>query len=148
MHSFPASVVVALAFSQQALSAVVGRNHTTPNHKRQEPKVTLDTFKDYYPDFAKEGNGPEPPLPGDDVALENVRGTRIFGGAGCDGGDWSMIKESWHDFNTIVATNGVKSDIDWNSQAAKEFWGPPGSIPQDRKDFIQSGSRPVFCLSD
>ena len=148
MHTLSSALLLSLPLLHGAFGAALSNGRPASQFKRDGEEFTLDDFADYTPNFAVEGNGPEPPLENDDgtpIDLQNLRGTRIFGGAGCDGDAWGIIKDSWHDFHDIVSMDGVKSNIDWNSQNAKDFWGPSTTIPQDRKDFIQStpGTSPL-----
>ena len=124
--------------------AAHGATAAAVHEKRQQ--YSAADYAQYAPDFSK-GQPPYPPLKenGKDIDIKNLRGTRIFGGAGCDGDTWSAIKESWHDFHDVAATDGLKSNIDWKSDFAKEIWGPPDKIPDDRKKYIQGRSSRSFC---
>ncbi|KAI0190469.1 hypothetical protein EV127DRAFT_495166 [Xylaria flabelliformis] len=64
----------------------------------------------------------EPPR--DPVDVQNWFGTSLYGFDGC-GDNKQAIKDAYKDANKIASTDGVKSDIDWSSNAALEFLGPP-----------------------
>ncbi|KAI1120096.1 hypothetical protein F5Y10DRAFT_290321 [Nemania abortiva] len=94
----------------------------------------------YAPNFASDPFPPYPPLKNDDgsdIAIENLRGTRLFGWEQC-GGNWKPIADAWKEFNGLPSQSGVKSGIDWNSDAVNEFFGGTGAaIPDGRKKSIQ-----------
>lgn len=46
--------------------------------------------------------------------------------SGCSGTWKANIKEAYDDFKTLSNTEGVSSNIDWNSAAALEYLGPAG----------------------
>ncbi|KAI0858815.1 hypothetical protein F4860DRAFT_516468 [Xylaria cubensis] len=64
----------------------------------------------------------EPPR--DPVDVQNWFGTSLYDFDGC-GDNKQAIKDAYNDANKIASTDGVKSDIDWSSNAALEFLGPP-----------------------
>ncbi|TGJ79062.1 hypothetical protein E0Z10_g9703 [Xylaria hypoxylon] len=93
------------------------------------------------PTFASDPYPPYPPLKNDDgsdIAIENLRGTRLYGWDQC-GNNWKPIAEAWKEFNSLASQAGIKADIDWNSDAALEFFGATTTtIGNDRKQYIQS----------
>lgn len=48
-----------------------------------------------------------------------------------------QIKEAYTDANRLVNIDGVKSEIDWNSAAALEYFGPSGMfVSPGRLDYL------------
>ncbi|KAI0095848.1 hypothetical protein GGR51DRAFT_567603 [Nemania sp. FL0031] len=71
--------------------------------------------------------------PGTNEAFTNFN--ECPGGSG--GGDGSVV-EAWKEFNLPTSQSGVKSGIDWNSDAVSELLGGTGDgIPDGRKKSIQ-----------
>ncbi|KIW10169.1 hypothetical protein PV08_11130 [Exophiala spinifera] len=68
-----------------------------------------------------------------DLNDTNLRGTWLWGFNGCDNVQTANIKEAYNDFKTLSNTEGVLSNIDWNSAAALEYLGPPGFNKKQRK---------------
>ena len=102
---------------------------------------------DYAPDFS---NDPFPPFPpvhksdGSNYTAENFRATRLFGWKGCDVYEQKIIVETWKDFHKLANQPSVYKNIDWNSQAAKEFWGHSTDPKMAISDKTKSEIKQIF----
>ena len=79
---------------------------------------------DLTPDFSNDPFPPYPPLPADgNVTDQSWRYTRLFGWKGCGTNEKNIIKQAYNDFYKLAQQKSLYSNIDWNSQPAREFWG-------------------------
>ncbi|KAI9674471.1 MAG: hypothetical protein M1817_001809 [Caeruleum heppii] len=120
----------------------------------QEPKEGA-TVWDYAPDFPKDKFPPYPSVlnpDGSKIDVKNLRGTKLFGWKGCEPDDQKAIASAFDDFHKLVSLSEVSSSIDWNDQAAKDFFGAASGrnqIPDDRRKQIQQifeASRQMYQL--
>jgi hypothetical protein len=109
----------------------------------QDGDVDYEQVWDHAPDFSNDGHQPFPSLKdddGNDISVENLRGTRLFGYKGCEKEEANKIDQAFKDFHTLVSQNGVHSNIDWAHAAAVDFFGPSAGkyrIPDDTRKEIQ-----------
>lgn len=91
----------------------------------RQSEATLHPL-DCAPDFSQDSYPPRPEVTkpdGSNIAVENLRGTRLFGWKGCDSGAREIIVETMKHFHTLADQEALWKDIDWDSPAAKEIWG-------------------------
>ena len=109
-------------------------------------QVTADPFSynvsgyDIGPDWSKDPFPPYPPLTDENGNLldaQNVRGTRLYGYTGCSSNDKSIIDATFDDFYKLTHIDGLWANFAWNEQPAKEMWGAPTKIPDERKEEIR-----------
>ncbi|EXF77854.1 hypothetical protein CFIO01_04108 [Colletotrichum fioriniae PJ7] len=110
-----------------------------PSYSTNDPLILWD----YAPVYAQDSKQPYPPLKNDDgsdIAVENLRETRLFGFRQCDSGTFSNIKNGWRDFNRLSLMDRLSSNIDWNSQGINEFFGQGDQkkLSDDKKKQIQN----------
>ncbi|RFU29502.1 hypothetical protein B7463_g6841, partial [Scytalidium lignicola] len=74
------------------------------------------------PDYANDSFPPYPSLT--DPTVLNWRGTRLFGWNGCQLSEVQAITEAYNDMYKISNLANNYQNIDWTSDAAKEFFGP------------------------
>jgi hypothetical protein len=93
------------------------------------------------PDYFKDQFPPYPPMinaDGTDIAIENLRGTRLYGWKGCAVDETKVIAEAFDDFYKLA--NPLSSKIDWASEVAEDFWGKnegENKVPDERRKQIQ-----------
>ncbi|KAL9618507.1 MAG: hypothetical protein Q9160_006763 [Pyrenula sp. 1 TL-2023] len=98
---------------------------------------------DYAPDYSKDPHPPYPDLKdknGKNIDVKNVRGVHLFGWTACEQNERSIIEETYDDFYKLAQQQEVYNNIDWNHQAAREFWGAASGkkpIKDDTKKQIQ-----------
>ncbi|KAI3546569.1 hypothetical protein CSPX01_04224 [Colletotrichum filicis] len=114
-------------------------NPGLPSYSTNDPLILWD----YAPVYAQDSNPPYPPLKNDDesdIAIENLRETRLFGFYQCDTETFSNIKNGWRDFNRLSLMDRLSSNIDWNSQGINEFFGQGDqkTLSDDKKRQIQN----------
>lgn len=101
-----------------------------------------ETVWDFAPFFAGDSIQPYPDLTdgeGNNISVDSLRGVHLFGWKGCTGERAKLIKQAFNDFFTLSNQFEVYNNIDWNSPAAKDFWGPadgPNKIPDDTREEI------------
>ncbi|EEP77720.1 predicted protein [Uncinocarpus reesii 1704] len=93
-----------------------------------------DPSKDQIPAF--------PPLLDDinDVSVKYSRPTQLYGWKGCGDDEKKAIAEAYRDFQLLASQPDVFESIDWNHQAAKDFWGPvkgDGRVTDEKRKEIQ-----------
>lgn len=90
-----------------------------------------------------------PPYPsltnadGNNISVDNLRGTHLFGFKGCTRDRATTIATAYNDFNTLASQMSVYNSILWSSDAAKDFFGPadgPYRISDDTRRQIQRKS--------
>jgi hypothetical protein len=99
------------------------------------------------PDYSNDTFPPYPPLT--DPTVQNFRGTRLFGWNGCGASEVSIITEAYNDMYKISNLPSNYQNIDWQSSAAKEFFGPRSGqykLTDDVKTQITS-KRYLICHS-
>ncbi|KAJ0332941.1 hypothetical protein COL5a_001669 [Colletotrichum fioriniae] len=77
---------------------------------------------------------------GSDIAVENLRETRLFRFYQCNSGTFSNIKNGWRDFDRLSLMDSLSSNIDWNSQGINEFFGQGDqkTLSDEKKKQIQN----------
>ena len=63
--------------------------------------------------------------------------TRLFGWNACDKPAADIIKVTYDDFYKLSHVDGLWQNFDWDGQAAKEMWGAPSKIPDERREEIR-----------
>lgn len=79
------------------------------------------------PDYSGDSIAPFPSLTnpdGSDLTIENIRGVHLFGFKGCTGDQGREIKQTYNEFFELSNNPALYNNIDWNSRAATDFWGP------------------------
>jgi len=82
--------------------------------------------------------------------IQNLRGTRLYGFADCGSNEKQIINEAWDDFYTLSQQKALYDSLDWNAQAAKEFWGAVSgnnAMSDDAKTEIQRMSANMLSHS-
>jgi hypothetical protein len=101
-----------------------------------------ETVWDFAPSFAGDAIQPYPDLTGSDgnnISVDSLRGTHLFGWKGCTGERAKLIKQAYNDFYTLANQLEVYNNIDWSGQAATDFWGPADGkykIPDNTREEI------------
>jgi hypothetical protein len=101
-----------------------------------------ETVWDFAPSFAGDAIQPFPDLTdssGNNISVDSLRGTHLFGWKGCTGERAKLIKQAYNDFYTLSNQLEVYNNIDWNGQAATDFWGPSSGknkIPDNTREEI------------
>ncbi|KAL9617663.1 MAG: hypothetical protein Q9160_007580 [Pyrenula sp. 1 TL-2023] len=114
--------------------------------------------QDTAPDGWKDNGGPFPPLqipmpegPPADTPVEKLQGYRFFGWDGCKSDQKDQIVETIQQFYNL-ADNAKLTNINWDSQAAKEIWGHSSddrkAISNERKQQIQEIFKAVQQVRD
>ncbi|KAF1961810.1 hypothetical protein CC80DRAFT_436156 [Byssothecium circinans] len=111
-----------------------------------QPRAAADivnynvTGYDVAPDWSKDPFPPYPPITddhGNAIDAQNLRGTRLFGWQACEQSAVNIIKETYADFYKLSHVDGLWKNFDWNGQAAKDMWGTPTKIPNERREEIR-----------
>ncbi|KAI9892736.1 MAG: hypothetical protein M1814_001156 [Vezdaea aestivalis] len=103
-----------------------------------KPATAPDYSKDKFPPYpgvTKDGSVTDGSFP----STLNLRPTRLFGWKGCEKDDTNAIAGAYNDFYTLSQQSELWDKIDWNSQAAKDFWGPASgrnALKDERKTEI------------
>ncbi|RYP00514.1 hypothetical protein DL764_006483 [Monosporascus ibericus] len=93
----------------------------------QDDDVDYNEVWNYAPDFSNDKFPPYPDLKdesGNNITVENIRGTHLFGWKGCGNEEVNKITRAYKDFHTLTSQDGVYKNIDWAHAAAVDFWGP------------------------
>lgn len=101
---------------------------TTPKKGPGDSKRAFEP----YPSLGKDGIG--------SISVSFTRPTQLYGWKGCQPDEVKAITEAYGDFHTLATQPDVFEKIDWNHQAAKDFWGPvkgDGKVTDERKQNIQ-----------
>ncbi|KAM5501266.1 hypothetical protein McanMca71_005380 [Microsporum canis] len=89
----------------------------------------------------KDPSGPDDPpaFPGHgELGTEgNWLGIRLFKYSGCDSGQQKKINDAYWDMYKILDTPGVGREVDFNSAAALEFFGPPALNRNEQKGILR-----------
>nr|KMM68791.1 hypothetical protein CPAG_05115 [Coccidioides posadasii RMSCC 3488] len=98
--------------------------------RREDPNALDDKFTPY-PNLAADIN---------DVSIRLSHPAQLYEWNGCSSDERNAISEAYRDFDHLANQPDVFADIDWNHQAAKDFWGPvkgDGKVSDKRKEEIQ-----------
>ncbi|RYO89846.1 hypothetical protein DL766_007921 [Monosporascus sp. MC13-8B] len=93
----------------------------------QDDDVDYNEVWNYAPDFFNDKFPPYPDLKdesGNNITVENIRGTHLFGWKGCGNEEVNKITRAYKDFHTLTSQDGVHKNIDWAYAAAVNFWRP------------------------
>ena len=105
------------------------------------------TGYDVAPDLSKYEHAPYPPLKdesGNDLDVNAVRGTRLFGYEDCGPQEYKIINDAYNDFYKLSHLDGLYANFAWDNQPAQEIWGkgiPDGTKEEIRRTFYVSPER-------